>query len=147
MKKWSETALLWGFLLVLIISYALFAKGKGFLLVPLVLINLGVQGIYSPFTKTLLNRSISYSPMRATLLSLESSVKRFSVALLMPILGLFIDKFGIKYGLFFSAGIGTLSLLILLWTFTDKLKKSLHIEEKNTESQIISSENLKAPVD
>ena len=146
MKKWTESVLIWGFLLMLTLSYILFAKSSGILLIPLVLLNLGVQGIYSPFTKTLLNRSISYSPMRATLLSLESSVKRFVVALLMPLMGVFIDNFGLKYGLFFSSAIGFLSLLILFLSFTDKLKKSLKIDE-NFESDKILSDNLNAYVE
>ncbi len=99
MRRFSERALLWALPAVLIVSYGLFATGTGWVLALLFFTHVSAQGIYSPFTKTLLNRAISRSDLRATLLSLESSVKRMVVALMMPLVGLVVDRWGLSAGI------------------------------------------------
>ncbi|MBU1239704.1 MFS transporter [Myxococcota bacterium] len=121
LKRYNESFMLWMLPVILLISYALFASGSGILLGVVLLANLGIQGFYSPFTKTLLNRSIEKSQVRATLLSMESSVKRTVIALLMPLIGFVIDRYGMKGGLFTLVITGLICLVALFWATPGKL--------------------------
>ncbi|MBU1242865.1 MFS transporter [Myxococcota bacterium] len=116
MRKFSERSLLWALPAVLIVSYALFATGTGWVLALLFFTNVSVQGIYSPFTKTLLNRAISRSNLRATLLSMESSVKRMVVALMMPVVGVVVDRWGLSAGIMACVAAACVAGVVLLFT-------------------------------
>jgi MFS family permease len=120
-KRWSEKTLVILMPGVLILSYALFATGSGLVLGLIVLANLGVQGFYSPFTKTMLNRNIENSSVRATMLSLESSIKRMVIAVAMPVIGLIIDSYGLKGGLITLVILGGCALVILLGSLSGKV--------------------------
>lgn len=116
MKRFSERAMLWGLPVALIASYASFATGSGWVLILVFFANVTVQGLYSPFSKTLLNRAIRGSRLRATLLSLESAVKRVVVAAMMPAIGLVVDIWGLSRGILACAAFAVLAGLVLGWT-------------------------------
>ncbi len=116
MDKLTERVLLWTLPAMLIGSYALFVTGSGWVLGVLFFANVSVQGIYSPFTKTLLNRSITKSSLRATLLSLESSVKRLVVALMMPLVGMVVDVYGLQAGISACVALALVVSLVLVIT-------------------------------
>ncbi len=116
MTRISERVMLWGLPAALIASYALFATGSGWVLILVFFANVTVQGMYSPFSKTLLNRAIPGSRLRATLLSLESAVKRVVVAAMMPVIGVIVDAWGLSRGILACAGISVLAGLVLWWT-------------------------------
>lgn len=124
MKKRSLFFLICTIPLILISSFLLFLYGKGFALALILLINLGVQGIYSPFTKSLLNWQIQESSIRATVLSLESSVKRIFIVALMPIAGFLIDKNGFKSGLIMLATVSLVFLILLIMKIPNSLNQS-----------------------
>jgi MFS family permease len=128
-KRFSEYKLLWFIPTVLVLSFTLFTLGTGVILGLILLANLGVQGFYSPFTKTLLNRRISNSSLRATILSFESSVKRLMLVLIMPVIGIIVDNYGIKGGLIFCIVISIISIFILIITFPHK-KRGSNIRKK-----------------
>ena len=115
-QRFSERVMLWVLPVALISSYAMFATGSGWMLILVFFANVTVQGLYSPFSKTLLNHTIVGSRLRATLLSLESAVKRIVVAAMMPLIGLVVDAWGLSRGIlacvFFSLIVGG----ILWWT-------------------------------
>jgi len=114
MRRFSERSLLWALPAVLIVSYGLFATGTGWVLALLFFTHVSAQGVYSPFTKTLLNRAIARSDLRATLLSLESSVKRMVVALMMPVVGLVVDRWGLSAGILACVAAAVVAGLALL---------------------------------
>ena len=116
MDRFSERVVLWGLPLALISSYAMFATGSGWVLILVFFANVTVQGMYSPFSKTLLNHAIVGSRLRATLLSLESAVKRVVVAAMMPLIGVVVDAWGLSRGILACAGFSVLAGLVLWWT-------------------------------
>ncbi|MBN2722919.1 MAG: MFS transporter [Deltaproteobacteria bacterium] len=101
---------------ILILSMIVFVYGNGVILAFILLANLGIQGIYSPLTKSVLNEQISRSEVRATVLSLESSVKRLIIALVMPLAGYIIDQSSISGGLLFISSIAGLLLFVLMFS-------------------------------
>ena len=85
----GDEVLLWSLLGGLALSFVLLAELRG----PWVLLLLGVQamanGLYSPLVKPLLNREITDSSRRATVLSIESIVRRGAMGVFSPIAGLY----------------------------------------------------------
>jgi len=74
-----------------------------------------VNGIYSPFSKELLNREILDSSQRATVLSVESMVRRLAFGLFAPLCGVLIDSRGQHAGFYACAALaaaGTLPLVL-----------------------------------
>ena len=71
--------------------------------VAMLLLQSVVNGVYSPFSKELLNREIVDSSQRATLLSVESMVRRLAFGLFAPICGIVVDARGLSYGLYACA--------------------------------------------
>ncbi len=70
-------------------------------------------GVYSPLSKDLLNRSISDSSHRATILSVESMARRLAFGLFAPAVGATIDARGLGAGMEACAGlaiVGTAAL-------------------------------------
>ena len=73
-----------------------------------------VNGIYSPFSKELLNREIADSGQRATVLSVESMARRLAFGAFAPIAGVLIDGHGLSYALYLCAGMGAVGGVLLL---------------------------------
>ncbi len=86
-QRLGDETLLWSLLGGLAISFILLEELRG----PFVLVLLAVQavanGLYSPLVKPLLNREIIDSGRRATILSVESIVRRGAMGVFAPIAG------------------------------------------------------------
>jgi predicted MFS family arabinose efflux permease len=72
------------------------------------------NGIYSPLSKDLLNREITDSSQRATVLSVESMARRLAFGAFAPLAGLLIDKNGLGAGLELTGLCGFAGALALL---------------------------------
>ena len=88
-QRFGDEPLLWAMLGGLALSFVLLAEVQG----AWVLMLLGVQaianGLYSPLVKPLINREIPDSSRRATVLSVESIVRRAAMGVFSPIAGLY----------------------------------------------------------
>jgi predicted MFS family arabinose efflux permease len=122
----GEGALVWGLPLVIALSYA--ALGRWFTLWGLLL--LGVQyvcnGVYSPFSKELLNREIRDSGQRATVLSVESMARRLVFGAFAPLAGVLIDGRGLQSGLYACAALGLSGGALLILTALRRHRRGLH---------------------
>lgn len=111
-RRFGDEPLLWGMLGGLALSFVLLANVAG----PWVLVLLGVQGVanglYSPLVKPLLNREIPSSDRRATVLSVESIVRRGAMGVFSPIAGLYGAHSAME--LCGAIGLGGLALLALV---------------------------------
>jgi hypothetical protein len=87
-RRFGDDALLWILLGTLGASFVLLSQIAG----PWAILLIGVQafatGLYSPLVKPLLNRSITDSSRRATVLSVESIARRAAMTIFMPLVGL-----------------------------------------------------------
>jgi MFS family permease len=88
-RRIGDEPLLWALLGGLALSFVLLEELRG----PFVLALLGVQavanGLYSPLVKPLLNREITDSSRRATVLSIESIFRRGAMGIFAPIAGFY----------------------------------------------------------
>jgi len=115
-RRFGEEALVWGVLATLSVSFLLLGQMVG----EWALLVLGVQavtnGLYSPLVKPMINREISDSSRRATVLSIESIVRRGAFGLFSPIVGFFGAASAIYVcGLFGIASIVGLVVLASAW--------------------------------
>jgi predicted MFS family arabinose efflux permease len=90
--------------LALAVSYALLGRFVTVWGVGLLAVQSLVNGIYSPFSKELLNREIADSGQRATVLSVESMGRRLAFGAFAPIAGLLIDSHGLNAALYLCGG-------------------------------------------
>jgi MFS family permease len=108
-QRVGDELLLWVLLGGLALSFVLLEELRG----PFVLALLGVQavanGLYSPLVKPLLNREITDSSRRATMLSIESIFRRAAMGIFAPIAGFY----GASSAMTLCGVIGLAGLLIL----------------------------------
>ena len=109
----GERALVLGLPLVLALSYAVLGQYAARWGLTMLLLQSIVNGIYSPFSKALLNREILDSSHRATALSVESMVRRLAFGAFAPLAGVMIDRYGLAGGLDACAAFGLLGTLAL----------------------------------
>lgn len=87
-RRFGDDALLWILLGTLGGSLVLLSAVSG----PIAVVLIGLQafgtGLYSPIVKPLLNRAITDSSRRATVLSVESIARRAAMTVFMPLVGL-----------------------------------------------------------
>ncbi len=124
LRRWfGDEPLLWALLGSLALSFIIIAPLHG----PMVLALLGVlaaaNGLCSPLVKPLLNREISDSSRRATILSVESIARRGLTGLFIPVAGLTDDR----VAMYVAGGLG-LGGLALLALFRPHLKAKSAIE-------------------
>ena len=113
----GEKFILWSLPVMLIVSYLLLDALGPVMCVVLMFVQSTVTGIYSPFTKSLINHEINASRVRATVLSAESATKRLVVALVSPAVGLIISYFSLRAGLYACAAVaflGTVAVLMVV---------------------------------
>jgi hypothetical protein len=110
----GEGRMAWLMPLLLAASY--FGLGRWFAVwgLGLLAIQSAVNGIYSPFSKELLNREIADSGQRATVLSVESMARRLAFGAFAPIAGVLIDARGLHTGLYLCAAAGLVGGAALL---------------------------------
>lgn len=104
----GERVLVFGLPALLALSYLLLGRWVGQLGIAMIAVQALVAGIYSPLSKDLLNREIAESSHRATVLSVESMVRRLAFGLFAPIAGLAVDHRGLDAGLYVCAGLALL---------------------------------------
>jgi MFS family permease len=117
LRRWlAEPALLWGLLGTLIATLLILGGTRG----PGALVAMGIQnavnGLYSPLTKILLQREIE-SHRRATVLSVESMVRRAGFGLLSPALGAVMAAYNPRAGLTFCGIVGLVGFAVLAFTY------------------------------
>ena len=115
-RRLGEEALIWGVLGTLAVSFLLLGQMVG----EWALLILGVQavtnGLYSPLVKPMINREISDSSRRATVLSIESIVRRAAFGLFSPVVGFFGAASAIYVcGVFGIVGIVGLAVVAGAW--------------------------------
>jgi MFS family permease len=108
-RRVGEDALLWILLGTLGGSFVLLSQVTGPWAVSLIGVQAFATGLYSPLVKPLLNREITTSSRRATVLSVESIVRRGTMAVFMPLAGLA----GASSALTLCGGLGLGGLLVL----------------------------------
>ena len=113
-RKLGETGLVWAMPLALAISYAALGRFVSVWCVGLLAVQSLVNGIYSPFSKELLNREIADSGQRATVLSVESMARRLAFGAFAPIAGLLIDGHGLNAAFYLCGGAGLVGAALLV---------------------------------
>jgi MFS family permease len=93
------------------------------------------NGIYSPLSKDLLNREITDSGQRATVLSIESMARRLGFGAFAPLAGLLIDRQNLSAGLQATGLLGLVGAAVLgltLWQVRNHALPSLTPETDAT---------------
>jgi predicted MFS family arabinose efflux permease len=81
----------------------------------LLLAQKAVDGVYSPLTKDLIQRDVPDSGARATVLSVESMVRRLAFCVFAPICGLLVDRVSLSAALYGCAAVAALGAGALLF--------------------------------
>ncbi|MFH0902993.1 MAG: MFS transporter [Pseudomonadota bacterium] len=114
--KVAEPVLLWGLLGTLAVTLLLLGGTTGPWCLVVLLVQAPANGLYSPLVKPLLNREIPESQRRATVLSVESMVRRMALGLVWPIIGGLMQAYGPSAGLTVCGLIGLVGMGILAAT-------------------------------
>jgi MFS family permease len=110
MRRWfGDEPLLWALLGSLAASFIAMVPVHGPMILVLLAVYAVANGICSPLVKPLLNREISDSSRRATILSVESIARRGLTGLFIPIAGLSSES----VALYLAGGLGIAGLLVL----------------------------------
>jgi len=112
--KLTDRVVLWSLPVLLIVSYLLLDTLGPVMSILLMVAQYSVTGMYSPFTKSLINHRVEESSVRATVLSAESAVKRLAVAVVSPILGVLISMYSLRAGLYACAAVGVAGTVMVL---------------------------------
>jgi MFS family permease len=88
-RRLGDEALLWTLLGGLAVSFLVLAEVRGAWVLALLGVQALATGLYSPLVKPLLNREITESRLRATVLSVESIVRRLAMGIFAPIAGFY----------------------------------------------------------
>jgi MFS family permease len=89
-RRVGDEVLLWALLAALAISFlGLAGAANGPWMLVLLLVQAVANGVYSPLTKPLMNAEIADSSRRASVLSMESMVRRAAMGVFSPLVGLF----------------------------------------------------------
>jgi len=94
--------------LPLLVALAYLALGRWFTVwgIGIMIVPAFANGLFSPFSKELLNREIADSGQRATVLSVESMARRLAFGAFTPIAGWLVDRHGLGAGLYACAAVG-----------------------------------------
>ena len=112
-RRYGEWALLLALPAVLALSNLTLGRWVASWGVVMLLLQNLVNGVYSPFSKELLNREILDSSRRATVLSVESMVRRLAFGLFAPLCGVLIDARGQSAGFYACAALGVVGTALL----------------------------------
>ncbi len=124
LRSWlGERTLVWGLLAALAISFVLLNQISAQWVLALLAVQAVATGLYSPIVKPLLNREISDSKRRATMLSMESIVKRSAMGAFSPVAG----YYGAASAMYLCGGIGCVGIVLLaIWSRHANLKPRKH---------------------
>ncbi len=124
-RRIGERGLVWAMPLALALSYAVLGSFVAVWGVLLLAVQSLVNGLYSPFSKELLNREIADSGQRATVLSVESMARRLAFGAFAPVAGLLIDAHGLHAALYLCAGAGTIGAGLLIASSVRRRRRGL----------------------
>ncbi len=111
-RRFGERTLVWGLLGTLALSFVLLNKISGQWALGLLAVQAVANGLYSPLVKPLLNREITDSARRATMLSMESIARRIAMGVFSPIAG----YYGASSAMYLCGGIGFVGIVLLALT-------------------------------
>ena len=113
LRKWlGEETLVWGLLATLVVSFVLLNQIAGPWALSLLAIQAAAKGLYSPLVKPILNREITDSGRRATVLSVESIARRIATG----VISVFAAFYGAYSGIYVCAALGLGGFLALAAT-------------------------------
>lgn len=114
LQSWiGERALLIALPLVMAVTYLAMGRWFAGWGLSLLVLQMLVNGIYSPLSKDLLNREIPDSRQRATVLSMESISRRLAFGIASPLVGLFLDRVSVPMGFYACGFMGVCGLALL----------------------------------
>jgi predicted MFS family arabinose efflux permease len=125
-RTFGESSLVWGLPLVVAGSYALLGRWFTVWGIGLLAVQSVCNGVYSPFSKELLNREIRDSGQRATVLSVESMARRLVFGAFAPVAGVLIDRNGLGAGLWACAVGGAIGGAFLFGSMVRRHRRGLH---------------------
>ncbi|MGE0547063.1 MAG: MFS transporter [Kofleriaceae bacterium] len=108
--RFGDDVVLWGLLASLAVSFVLLAGvGNCPWMLCLLIVQAIANGVYSPLTKTLLNSEITDSSRRASVLSVESMMRRAAMGIFAPLVGLY----GETDAMLLCGAVGLAGILVL----------------------------------
>lgn len=114
LRRWlSESTLIWTLLGTLIVTFLILGNIVGPLALGVMAIQNAANGLYSPLSKLLLQREIPDSRKRATVLSVESMVRRLAYGAFAPVIGFLMDRYGPSAGLTICGVFGLVGMVAL----------------------------------
>jgi MFS family permease len=113
-RRCPGVSIYWALPLVLGLSYLLLGRFTATWGVLLLLAQKAVDGVYSPLTKDLIQRDVPDSGARATVLSVESMVRRLAFCVFAPLCGLLVDRCSLSAALYGCAVVAALGAGALL---------------------------------
>lgn len=108
-RRVGEAVLVWGLLSTLALSFVLLNQFAGPWALSMLAIQAGATGVYSPLIKPILNRQITDSGRRATVLSIESIARRVATGVFIPIIGLY----GLDTAIYLCGAVACAGLMLL----------------------------------
>lgn len=109
----GEPALLFGVLLVLAATFLGLGAATGVVSVVILFSQAVANGLYAPLVKPLLNREIDDSGRRATVLSVESMVRRGAFLAFAPVLGWVMARTSVATGFTLCGGVAVAGAVVL----------------------------------
>ena len=124
-RRVGEARLVWGLPLALAASYVVLGRWFAVWGIALLAVQSVANGLYSPFSKELLNREIADSGQRATVLSVESMARRLAFGAFAPVAGVLIDAHGLPAGFYLCAGAGLVGGALLVASGVRRRRRGL----------------------
>lgn len=138
LRLWlGDEPLLWGLLGSLAVSFIVMAPMQGPAILLLLAVNAAASGLCSPLVKPLLNREISDSSRRATILSVESIARRGLTGLFIPVAGLW----NTTVALYVAGGLGAAGFIVLA-VFRPHLRREPTSLELLAETRVVAAPPL-----
>jgi MFS family permease len=113
-RYFSEPTLLWGLLGTLAVTFLILGSISGAIALAFMFVQAAANGVYSPLVKLLMQREIEDSRRRATVLSVESVVRRLAFGIYSPLIGFLMSGYGPGAGLLLCGAAGLAGLAALL---------------------------------
>lgn len=114
LRRWlGESLLVWGLLAGLAASFLLLNQFAGpWWALSMLAVQASAKGLFSPLVKPILNRQITSSSRRATVLSVESIARRGATGIFLPIIGLY----GLSAAIYLCGALGLVGFVALaIW--------------------------------
>jgi MFS family permease len=122
-RRFGEDALVWGVMGMLAVSFLLLVKVTGALVLVLLAVQAVASGLYCALVKPMINREIADSGRRATVLSIESIMRRAAMGLFL----LSASLLGSTSAIYLCGAVG-LAGGMLLWLTARPAPAPAHVE-------------------